>query len=81
MYRAVTLAALRRGVSPHDGVALSTLAEDMTFEAVLEGGVVEVVAHPKDVPQLSVSALANLATDLERLVSLGHDFSLSSLGK
>ena len=49
MYRAVTLAALRRGVSPHDDGALSPLAADMTFEVVSEGGAQRLLVDGEDV--------------------------------
>ena len=49
MYRAVTLAALCRGVSPDDDGALTALAVDMTIEAVLEGGTQRLLVDGEDV--------------------------------
>ena len=49
MYRAVTLAALCRGVSTDDDGALSKLTADMKIEAVLGDGVQRLLVDGKDV--------------------------------
>ena len=49
MYRAVTLAALCRGVSTDDDGALSELAAGMTIEAVSEGGAQRLLVDGEDV--------------------------------
>ena len=49
MYRAVTLAALCRGVSTDDDGALTALAGDMVIEVVLEGGAQRLLVDDEDV--------------------------------
>ena len=49
MYRAVTLAALCRRISPDDDGALSALAADMTIEVVSEGGAQRLLVDGEDV--------------------------------
>ena len=49
MYRAVSLAALCRGVSTDDDGALSKLAADMKIEAVLERGTQRLLVDGQDV--------------------------------
>lgn len=49
MYRAVTLAALCRGVSTDDDGALAALADGMVIEAVWEGGVQGLLVDGEDV--------------------------------